>query len=77
MSIFVIALGATVINKDGDCSAPIKIFLEGLFGIYVGGLFINLCIGFSRCCSHYILTDTYKKKGDSIRQSMDNCYIPL
>jgi hypothetical protein len=51
--ILALVAGSLVVNKTITCSAPISIFLLGVFGTYIVGLFLNFTICFGRCCSDF------------------------
>ena len=76
--ILISVIGTIAIDEKGDCSAPIQVFLEGLFGIYVAALFLNVCVGGLRICRRHLLTsETSKKSAERMSQRFDVCYLPL
>lgn len=75
--VLTIVLGATAISAPGECSSPIQIFLEGLFGIYVAGLACNLFVGCTRCVNNNLTDALYKKTCTSLVKNIEVCYIPV
>lgn len=75
--IFAIVTGTTAISSPGDCSSPIQVFLEGLFGIYIAGLFINVFVGFTRCINNNLTDSIYKKTFNSLVKSLEVVFIPI
>ncbi|OMJ81815.1 hypothetical protein SteCoe_17636 [Stentor coeruleus] len=51
--ILALVAGSLIVNKTTTCSAPISIFLLGVFGTYIAGLFLNFTVCFGRCCSDF------------------------
>lgn len=51
--VFTIVLGAVALSKPGECNTPVQVFLEGLFGLYMAGFWVNLFVGFMYFCYRF------------------------
>ena len=74
--IFTIVLGAIAISKPGECNTPVQVFLEGLFGLYLFGFFMNLFVGFMYLCFRFNSVACITS-WRNLQKGINLCYWPL
>ncbi|CAG9327411.1 unnamed protein product [Blepharisma stoltei] len=75
--LYLLVIGATAIANPGDCSSPIQVFLEGLFGLYISGVIINSVVGGTRLCKAYMGNGMHRLRFEGVTLGIDTCYYPV
>lgn len=75
-SIIALVTGILTVNKKVQCSAPIAVFLLGVFGTYIAGIGLNFFVCFGRSCEYYG-TDYCRRPFKLCMNGLNFVYIPL
>lgn len=74
--VFMIVLGAVAIAKPGECNTPVQVFLEGLFGLYMAGFWLNLFVAFMYFCYRFNSIACINSCRN-LQKGINICYWPL
>ena len=75
-SVIALVTGILTVNKKVQCSAPIAVFLLGVFGTYIAGIGLNFFVCFGRTFEYYG-TDYCKRPFKLCMNGLGFVYIPL
>ena len=75
--LYIIIIASVSFGDPGQCSAPLNIFLQGLFSMYIFSFSLNLILCLTRCLNSQSEGASYQRRVKHLSLRIDLCYFPL
>lgn len=75
--LYIIVIGSVAYGKGGTCSAPINIFLQGLFTMYIIAFSLNILVFLTRYLNSHSENGSFQRKAKNLALRVELCYFPL
>ena len=75
--LYIIIIGSVSFGDPGQCSAPLNIFLQGLFSMYIFSFSLNLILCLTRCMNSQSEGALYQRRVKHLALRIDLFYFPL